>query len=195
MTFKEFALKTAENFNYQKMDEEERPFALRLGQWIAQNLQAKKVTDLGAGTGVYVEELRRLGVAAQGYDIADPQPRPDLVQKRTMFGVQDPADVVVCLEVAEHVLSHLAELVIASCWRNVKPGGYCVFSAAQPGQGGVGHINCRYPEYWRNLAREAGFVLVPNQEQQMLRDIRAGYHMGWFANNGQLWHRPHDSVA
>ena len=178
-----------ETFDYQKMDEEERPFAQRLAAWIKQDLAANSAIDLGAGTGVYVEEMRRVGITAQGYDIANPQPRPDLVRTRTMFGVQDPADVVVCLEVAEHVLSHLAELVISSCWRNVKPGGYCVFSAAQPGQGGVNHINCRYPEYWRNLAREAGFVLVPEQEQSMLASMRAGYHMGWFSLNAQLWHK------
>lgn len=177
------------NFDYQTMDHEERPFAKRLALWITTNL-GTHITDLGAGSGVYVEELRKAGAQAQGYDITDPQPRPDLVITTTMFAVADPAPVVLCLEVAEHIQDHLSALVVKSIWNNCEPGGFVVFSAAQPGQGGVGHINCRYPEYWANLAREAGFVLRKDIEENLHTYITAGYHMGWFANNRQVWQRP-----
>jgi 2-polyprenyl-3-methyl-5-hydroxy-6-metoxy-1,4-benzoquinol methylase len=177
------------NFDYATMDEEERPFAARLAVWIVQRLD-RDVIDLGAGSGVYVEELRKLGAQAQGYDITPDQPRPDLVQTATMFQVQAPAAVVLCLEVAEHVLQHLSPLVVTSCWLNCEPGGYVVWSAAQPGQQGVGHINCHYPEYWANLAREQGFVLRKDLEADLHSYITSGYHMGWFANNRQIWQRP-----
>jgi len=178
------------NFDYKTMDDEERPFAARLAVWIVQQLD-RRVTDLGAGSGVYVEELRKLGAEAQGYDINPTQPRPDLVETTTMFNVIDPAPVVLCLEVAEHIYEHLAPLVVKSCWNNCEPGGYVVWSAAQPGQGGEGHINCRYPEYWASIAREAGFVLRKDLEAGLHSYITSGYHMGWFANNRQVWQRPH----
>jgi 2-polyprenyl-3-methyl-5-hydroxy-6-metoxy-1,4-benzoquinol methylase len=114
------------NFDYKTMDEEERPFAARLAVWIVQQLD-RRVTDLGAGSGVYVEELRKLGAEAQGYDVNPTQPRPDLVETTTMFNVIDPAPVVLCLEVAEHIYEHLAPLVVKSCWNNCEPGGYVVW--------------------------------------------------------------------
>ncbi len=181
------------NFDYKTMDDEERPFAARLAVFIFQRLGVK-VTDLGAGSGVYVEELRKLGCEAQGYDINPDQPRPDLVKTSTMFGTQDPAAVVLCLEVAEHIQEHLASLVVKTVWDNTEPGGYVVWSAAQPGQGGVGHINCRYPEYWANLAREAGFMLRKDIEAELHTYITSGYHMGWFATNRQVWQRPHQKI-
>ena len=181
------------DFDYATMDHEERPFAARLAVWILQQLN-NHVTDLGAGSGVYVEELRKLGLQAQGYDINPDQPRPDLVQTKTIFAVDDPAPVVLCLEVAEHIQDHLAPLVVKKCWDNCEPGGFVVWSAAQPGQEGVGHINCRYPEYWANLAREAGFVLRKDLEAGLHAYITSGYHMGWFANNRQVWQRPHPRI-
>ena len=185
---------TAAEFDYATMDHEERPFAARLAVWIVQQLD-RRVTDLGAGSGVYVEELRRLGAEAQGYDVNPDQPRPDLVTKTTMFAVTAPAPVVLCLEVAEHILDHLAPLVVQSCWRNCEPGGHVIWSAAQPGQAGVGHINCRYPEYWANLAREQGFVLRRDLEAGLHSYITSGYHMGWFARNRQVWQRPHHQLT
>ena len=179
------------SFNYDQMDHEERPFAQRLAAWIAQRLPGRCV-DLGAGTGVYVEELRRWNRIAQGYDIANPQPRPDLVTTASILDLTDPADIVVCLEVAEHIDESLAQQVIASVWRNSRPGATVIWSAAQPGQGGVGHINCQVPEYWRDLAIKQGFVPLPAIEADLHAWITAGYHMGWFARNRQVWYRPHD---
>jgi len=177
-----------EKFDYAAMDAEERPFAKRLALWIASKMPGK-VVDLGAGTGVYVEELQRLGITAQGYDICSPQPRPDLVQTASMLNVRNPADVVVCLEVAEHIEKKLSNLVVESIWNNTKPGGYVIFSAAQPGQGGVGHINCQLPGFWRDIAWAQGFVPAQELETDLHAWITAGYHMGWFANNRQVWHR------
>lgn len=179
---------SATDFDYATMDDEERPFAARLAIFITQRL-GHRITDLGAGSGVYVEELRKCGAHAQGYDINPDQPRKDLVSTTTLFNVRDPAPVVLCLEVAEHIQEHLAPLVVKSIWENTEPGGFVVFSAAQPGQGGVGHINCRYPEYWANLAREAGFVLRKDLEAELHSYITSGYHMGWFAQNRQVWQR------
>ena len=178
-----------EKFDYEKMDSEERPFAKRLALWIISKLPGK-VVDLGAGTGVYVDELRRLGTHAQGYDITHPQPFPDLVQTMNMLNVNNPADIVLCLEVAEHIEKKLSTKVIESIWNNTKPGGYVIFSAAQPGQGGVGHINCQYPGYWRELAWAQGFQPAQDLETDLHAWITSGYHMGWFANNRQIWHRP-----
>lgn len=177
-------------FDYQQMDLEERPFARRLALWMDAKIR-NSVTDLGAGTGVYVEELRKLGIRAQGYDICDPQPRPDLVTTASLLDVEDPAPVVLCLEVAEHIEQSLSQQVIEAVWRNTQPGGTVIWSAAQPGQGGVGHINCQPPLYWTAYAQAQGFVRDYALEDDLHEWITSGYHMGWFARNRQIWQRPH----
>lgn len=177
-------------FDYAQMDTEERPFAQRLMAWIAQRIPGNLV-DLGAGTGVYVEEFRHWSRPAQGYDIADPQPRPDLVQSISIFAVDNPQAIVLCLEVAEHIDSTLSPQVVESVWRNTLPGGTVVWSAAQPGQDGVGHINCQPPEYWTRLAVAQGFQRLYDLEADLHAWITSGYHMGWFARNRQIWWRPH----
>ena len=179
----------SDRFDYAEMEREERPFAARLALWMSYKTPGR-VIDLGAGSGVYVEELRRLGTRAQGYDTADPQPRPECVEIRSLFDVEDPAPVVMCLEVAEHIDAEHERWVIDVVWRNTLPGGHVIWSAAQPGQGGVGHINCRPPDYWRAIAESRGFQSRPDLETDLHRWITSGYHMGWFAQNRQIWQRP-----
>jgi hypothetical protein len=63
-------------------------------------------------------------------------------------------DLAVCLEVAEHLPeSSAADLVRAlTAFAPV-----VLFSAAVPGQGGVGHINEQWPAYWKGLFEQHGF--------------------------------------
>jgi SAM-dependent methyltransferase len=177
------------NFDYAAMDLEERPFARRLADYISTEYPGA-VIDLGAGTGVYVEELLNVGVPAHGYDPTELQTRPDLVTTCDMQEVDSTAPVVLCLEVAEHIPEDQSGQVVESLWRCCEPGGHVIFSAAPPGQGGVGHINCQPPEYWRKLALAQGFTVSSYQEWRMDQWIRSGYHMGWFAQNRQIWCRP-----
>jgi len=175
--------------DYARMEQEQWPFVQRLMIWVAEHMQPPLI-DLGAGSGMMVRAARARGWRAQGYDVADPQPRPDLVLIQSLLEVEAPARTVICMEVAEHVPESEADQVIASVWRNCEPGGHVIWSAAQPGQGGVGHINCQPPHYWRERARQQGFLPLPALEQDLHQWITAGYHMGWFARNRQIWQRP-----
>ncbi len=63
-------------------------------------------------------------------------------------------DLVECLEVAEHVPPHLGPALIDNLARH---GDHILFSAAVPGQGGLGHINERPLGYWRDLLGLLGY--------------------------------------
>lgn len=177
------------DFDYDLMEREQRPFVRRLMTWVAVNGQ-QPLVDLGAGTGMYVEEARGYSWQAQGYDLTDRQTRPDLVQRQSLLEVHDPGRTVLCIEVAEHLPESDAWGVIDSVWRNCLPGGLVIWSAAHPGQGGVGHINCQPPAYWRERAIIKGFIEREDLERDLHRWITSGYHMGWFAQNRQIWQRP-----
>lgn len=70
------------------------------------------------------------------------------------INLRDRFDLAICLEVAEHLPEHRAdELVefVASC------SDLVLWSAAIPGQGGMGHINEQWPNYWLDKFYDLGF--------------------------------------
>jgi hypothetical protein len=56
-------------------------------------------------------------------------------------------DLVISLEVAEHLSESSAEVLVESL---VKAGKVILFSAAIPKQGGFNHINEQWPSYWED---------------------------------------------
>ena len=66
-------------------------------------------------------------------------------------------DLAINLEVAEHLPAASAALLIDSL---VRLAPVVLFSAAIPFQGGVGHVNEQWPEYWAALFNARGFVPV-----------------------------------
>lgn len=78
-------------------------------------------------------------------------------------------DVVLCLEVAEHLPAASAEPFIQSLTHH---GDTILFSAACPNQPGQHHINCQWPEYWQALFNRAGFVCEDSLRWRIWRDVR-----------------------
>jgi hypothetical protein len=176
-------------FNFEAMWAEEKPFADRLAAWINYELSPRRVVDIGCGPGMYVAALRELGISAHGYDIHPGIRYGGGLEQKSMFELAEPGDVAMCIEVAEHIPVEMGRDVVAAVARNTFPGGTLIWSAAHPGQGGVGHVNCQPKEHWDRLLRQAGMVRDFALEQDMHTWIRAGYHMGWFSLNAMLFVR------
>jgi hypothetical protein len=66
-------------------------------------------------------------------------------------------DLAISLEVAEHLERKNAKGFVSSL---AALSDFILFSAAIPGQGGVGHINEQWPNYWISHFGEEGFVGV-----------------------------------
>jgi len=58
-----------------------------------------------------------------------------------------------------------------------------LFSAALPGQGGVGHINEQPLSYWRSLFAKHGYVFYDAIRPQLWNDDRVAY---WYRQNTVL---------
>jgi SAM-dependent methyltransferase len=89
-------------------------------------------------------------------------------------------DLTMCLEVAEHLpVWHATKLlyILATTSDTI------VFSAAQPGQGGLFHLNEQPPEYW--IRRFSALGLKHSSENT--RSLRAALHSTdsapWYKNN------------
>lgn len=127
---------------------------------------ARSVLDVGCGTGNLLATFARHGVTdLLGLD-GDHVP-PELMHiLPEQFSVADLAaletlgrrfDIACSLEYAEHLPAQRAEALV-----KVLAGAAPVvlFSAAVPGQGGIGHVNEQRQSYWAALFAAQGLVAV-----------------------------------
>jgi len=178
-----YELPKSEELNFTYIHNEEQPFAKRLSKWIADELKPSKVLDIGCGPGTYVEEMRKQGLEAFGYDIDERVKNKPYLSQQSLFDVKDTGDAVFCLEVAEHIEQSESKKITEALVSCLNPEGILIWSAAAPGQGGVGHINCQTKEYWEQLFLELPVVRLVDVEEALLTYIKDGYHMGWFVQN------------
>ena len=178
-----------ERINYDHIAVDEAPSAERLAKWISSALPPGTVLDIGCGPGTYVDALRTFGITARGIDIDNRVLGKEHLKYQSLFELDDvdQADTVVCLEVAEHIDESAADLVAYQVARCVKKT--LIWTAAQPGQGGIGHINCQSKQYWEEKLTEQGLVRNRELETRMLEFVMQGPHMGWFRNNVMLFTR------
>ena len=178
-----------DQISYHQIESEEGPFAKRLAAWIADTLQPQTVLDIGCGPGTYVNALRDHGIEAFGVDTDERVIGQEYLEQKSLFDLDRQAELVLCLEVAEHIDPAQSEAIAQSVAAAVEPGGILIWSAAQPGQGGAGHINCRPKDYWAEQLQAAGLERDKETEQALLAHIESGYHMGWFRQNAMVFWR------
>ena len=172
-----------EVIDFDEIANEEKAPSETIAQWVADIVQPAKVLDIGCGPGIYVDSLRALGVEAWGYDIDDRVEGKPFLTKQSLFDVRDQGDLVMCFEVAEHIEGERNYDIVESIVDMLNDQGILIWTAAQPGQGGVGHINCQPREFWLGEFQEAGLVHDPVLERGLKSYIQDKPHMGWFMNN------------
>ena len=84
-------------------------------------------------------------------------------------------------EVAEHIEESKADTVVEKVAGAVKKT--LIWTAAVPGQGGIGHINCQPKDYWAAKLEASGLTRNLEKENQLIEFCRQGPYMGWFVNN------------
>lgn len=120
--------------------------------------------DIGCGTGTWLAAAKTAGIDdVQGVDgIA--VPLDQLAVDRSLIRIHDLRqslalgrrfDVVLCLEVAEHLDEASGDRLVKSL---VQHADAIVFSAACPHQRGQHHVNCQWPVYWQERFNRHGFA-------------------------------------
>ena len=126
-------------------------------------IQPNSVLDVGCGIGTWLSAIQSRGVRdVCGIDgpwlnTVDVTCDRSLVQVRDLeadFDLGRRFDLVVCLEVAEHLSPGAADRFIANL---VRHSSAVLFSAAIPFQGGHHHVNEQFLSYWIERFARHGF--------------------------------------
>ena len=128
------------------------------------NERPSSLLDVGCGNGTWLKAALDLGIAdvcgVEGVKIPSDQLKVPaaMIQRKDLtipWTLDRRFDVVICLEVAEHLAVDFAPVLIDAL---VKHSDRIYFSAACPGQIGQHHVNCQWPAYWQQLFNDRGYV-------------------------------------
>jgi glycosyltransferase involved in cell wall biosynthesis/SAM-dependent methyltransferase len=128
---------------------------------IVRRLKPRRVLDAGCAIGFLLEALRDRGVAVEGFDISEyaiMQVPDELREFVWVASVTDELasdyDLIVCIEVLEHVTEEQARTAIANFARHTDR---ILFSSTPDDRDEPTHINVQPADYWAELFAEHGF--------------------------------------
>jgi len=142
-------------------DEEWLQFFGSIADRIMGDIHPSTVLDAGCAMGFLVEALRQRGVEAFGVDVsryAIQNAHPDIQPYCWVGSVTDPFprkyDLIVCIEVFEHLLPREAEQAVENLCRHSDD---VLFSSTPLDYKEATHFNVQPPEYWAELFAHHGF--------------------------------------
>jgi SAM-dependent methyltransferase len=157
----------------------------------------RTLLDIGCGTGTWLRAAIDLGVTTVvGIDgVRVPQEDLEVAEDRIEyldlsepFDLKQRFDLVLCLEVAEHLPQNSSCHFVSSI---VAHSDLILFSAACPGQPGQHHINCQWPVYWQRLFNEHAFTCDDSVRWKIWDDARIP---PWYRQN-IFWARRDSTIA
>jgi SAM-dependent methyltransferase len=134
--------------------EHNRASARKILGILFERFEPASVLDIGCGLGTWLAVARELGVKdvfgvdGDWLDNATLDIEPAAVRRVDLeqgVALERRFDLVISLEVAEHLHERAADSFVSSLARH---GDVVLFSAAIPFQGGHHHVNEQFPDYW-----------------------------------------------
>lgn len=168
----------------------------KAAQIINNHINFNSLFDIGCGMGIYLEEFHRLGKDVLGCDFSVEGLRIS-PKEFTIFQADATKplclnrkhDLVVCFEVAEHIQEKYSKQLVINCANN---SDKVLFTAAPPGQGGVGHINEQPYVFWIKLFATAGFKYQTSLSGTIKTELKNENVVSWIANNVMYFTREAD---
>lgn len=150
----------------------------------------RSTLDIGCGTGSWLKNFHRFGVNdILGIDnyvdlnfLEIPKDKFKRADLSKPLELKRKFDVILCLEVAEHIPAIASNNLINSL---VKHSDYIVFSAAIPGQGGCNHVNEQWQEYWVRKFASNNFTMLDCFRPKLWNDDKIPF---WFKQNTFLYY-------
>ncbi|MDJ0703957.1 MAG: class I SAM-dependent methyltransferase [Leptolyngbyaceae cyanobacterium MO_188.B28] len=99
------------------------------------------------------------------------------LRKLSVLEIGKRFDLLLCLEVAEHLQPEYAHQFIQTL---VLLSDRIIFSAAVPNQTGENHFNEQYPDYWAGLFSQYGYRLLDPFREKFWQDEKVNW---WYRQN------------
>lgn len=161
--------------------------AQAIAQIIVNKFSCKSVFDIGCGVGLFIAEIGKMGVSVLGCDSSDAAIKNKCAEvdifkadasKRIAVGKK--FDIVICFEVAEHLPENASFQLVENCVRHSEK---ILFTAAPPGQSGVGHINEQPCDYWIEKFAALGYYHNKDVSNELSLEMRNQNVVKWIADN------------
>jgi len=171
---------------YKDIQEGSRRSAKEIVPLVLELIQPRSVIDVGCGVGTWLSVFKECGVrdiigVDGGYIekgmLQIPQERFLSFDLSEPLRMERQFDLVVSLEVAEHLPTKCAERFVDSL---VRLGPVILFSAAIPFQGGEQHINEQWPDYWVKYFQQKGYVVIDCIREKIWQNTNVEM---WYAQN------------
>lgn len=174
-----------------------KPGYQKLASQVADFFHPESVCDFGCGNGFVIESLASDGVRVTGIEGSAASlefVNEILKDKILLLDLTKPQKVPACdlaisTEVAEHLPKKFSDTFVANIARSARKS--ILFSAAQPGQWGDGHINCQPKEFWINLFEQHGWVYQSADSQRFISQAsqtkEIAENMPWMIKNFMIF--------
>jgi SAM-dependent methyltransferase len=149
-----------------------------------------KVLDVGSGSGVFSAEFNKRGVSAVAIEHSHYGRKLAIKQGVNCYpfdlNLEPPADLdgefdlIYCFEIAEHLPPSTGRNLIKFLTSFNK---IVLFTAAHPGQGGIGHINEQPKEYWISLFQEFKYKFNEHETNSLKEKFYQANCSFWFPKN------------
>jgi SAM-dependent methyltransferase len=175
---------------YRSLREGARKSARVIVPLVLDYIHPRSVVDVGCGTGTWLSVFRENGVTdILGVDgdhvkkewLEIPDDRFLSFDLKTSFRIDRQFDLVISLEVAEHLPPECAGMFVDTL---VGLGPVILFSAAIPLQGGTHHINEQWPDHWADLFKSRGYIPADVIRKRVWQNPDLDF---WYAQNSLIF--------
>lgn len=172
---------------------------IAIAKWINKNIEGTSFGDIGCGNGIIIESLLSSGKTVWGVDGA--QNSKQFVDKKVRKHFQSsdltnphnfpPTDVVLCFEVAERINKKYADTLIKSIAST--GAGTVIFTAGQPGEAGIHHVNLQPHQYWINKFAQEGYCLDPAVTEHFRHNLSKSIkNLTWYLDDIMIFQKCDD---
>ncbi|MBU2648385.1 class I SAM-dependent methyltransferase, partial [bacterium] len=171
---------------YEKLKEGSRRSAKVVVPLVMELVAPSSVIDIGCGVGIWLSVFREyglenvMGIDGDHVDRSFLEIPDDCFRRhdlRLPFELDSKFDLIMSLEVAEHLPPKCAEMFVDML---VRLGSVILFSAAIPFQGGENHMNEQWPEYWVKYFQLKKYVVIDCIRKKVWSDDQVDW---WYAQN------------
>jgi SAM-dependent methyltransferase len=174
--------------HYDEIDERKYSYST-LAATVMTALRPESVIDVGCGIGLLNSYMAKGGANVLGLEgnwledgsMVLPPEHYQRVDLEEPFSLNQEFDLCCCIEVAEHLEPNRADGFVADL---CDLSEVIVFSAAIGGQGGKGHKNEQWQEYWCNKFEQNGYGTFDPFREAFRRDDKM---LPWFKQNVLLF--------